>query len=66
MENTSHLGLGSGPCGMLGAIDHITISCCLMVIDAGRHAMELEEIRVGMRGAMAAQLEAAQTAHDQV
>lgn len=28
--------------------------------------MELEELRLGMRGAMAAQLQAAQTAHEEV
>ena len=28
--------------------------------------MELEELRLGMRGAMAAQLHAAQTAHEEV
>ena len=60
------MGLGSGHCGMSGARDHVITSCGLMVIGTCRHAMELEEIRVGMRGAMAAQLDAAQTAHDQV
>lgn len=44
--------------------ESLTAYACPMPTD--RHAMELEDLRLGMRGAMAAQLQAAQTAHEEV